>query len=141
MHVTSYETRWRQGKTKDNSVVGLQPRPVEKRFPGIEKRRSTRFQIKMKVEVVRCDRAELPSKGETCNISSSGVFFSSNDLIEPGSPIQFFIQLPSEISISDAIRLSCYGHVTRVEAGKDSMVGVAATIDRYEFIRGTQVIV
>ena len=73
--------------------------------------------------------------GETRNVSSTGVYFVVSDRVEPGSLLQFVITLPDEISMTGPVRLLCKGKVTRVEAHEGALLGVAATIERYEFLR------
>jgi hypothetical protein len=51
--------------------------------------------------------------------------------------LQFIITLPDEISVTGPVRLLCKGKVTRVEAHQGALLGVAATIERYEFLRAS----
>ena len=75
--------------------------------------------------------------GETRNVSSTGVYFVVNDRVEPGTLLQFIITLPDEISMTGPVRLLCKGKVTRVEPREGALLGVAATIERYEFLRAS----
>ena len=47
------------------------------------------------------------------------------------------LTLPAEITKGQAVRVKCLGKVIRVDKGltSENSVGVAATIDRYEFLR------
>ena len=100
-----------------------------------EQRRSQRFQLTLPMTVVRGSRGEINKIGETRNLSSTGVYFVVGDAIESGSLLEFVITLPDEIAITGPVRLLCKGKVTRVEQQEDALMGVAATIERYEFQR------
>ncbi len=100
-----------------------------------EQRRSQRFQLTMPMTLVRGTRGEINKIGETRNVSSNGVFFVLSESIELGSLLEFVITLPEEITLAGAVRLLCKGKVTRIEQQEDALVGVAATIERYEFLR------
>ena len=53
-----------------------------------------------------------------------------------GAPIEFFVTLQGGVSSASKVRLRCLGRVTRSEhLGEDGHLGVAATIDRYQFVR------
>lgn len=102
-----------------------------------EQRRSQRFQLTLTMTLVRGGGGEISKVGETRNVSSTGVYFVVGETIELGSLLEFVITLPDEISMAGPVRLLCKGKVTRVEQQEESLVGVAATIERYEFLRGS----
>ena len=85
--------------------------------------------------LVRGSRGDINRIGETRNLSSTGVYFVVNEPIELGSLLEFVITLPDDISLAGAVRLLCKGKVTRVEQQEESLYGIAATIERYEFLR------
>ena len=80
------------------------------------------------------DDVELP--GRTRNLSSKGAFFVVAGAVEPGAAIEFFVTLQDDADEKQETYLRCRGHVIRLEKmiAKDQL-GVAATIDRYEFMR------
>ena len=88
--------------------------------------------------LVRGSRGEINKIGETRNLSSTGVYFVVAEAVELGSLLEFVITLPEEISMAGPVRLVCKGKVTRVEQQEESLVGVAATIERYEFMRDSR---
>lgn len=102
-----------------------------------EQRRSQRFQLALPLTLVRSSRGEINRLGETRNVSSTGVYFVVGETVELGSLLEFVVTLPDEISMAGPVQLVCRGKVTRVEQQEESRVGVAATIERYEFLRGT----
>ena len=100
-----------------------------------EQRRSQRFELSLPLTLIRGGRGEVSRTGETRNLSSCGVYFVVPETLELGSLLEFIVTLPAEISIVGPVRLLCKGKVTRVEQKDDSLIGVAATIERYEFLR------
>jgi hypothetical protein len=96
----------------------------------IEKRRNQRFGLRLPFEIVRAKDGPSTT-GETKNVSSSGVLFSSEGPVEVGAPIEYFITLPKLPGAPAEVRLRCVGTVLRVDAES----AFAATLERYEFIR------
>lgn len=94
-----------------------------------EQRKSKRFDLKLPVELVRRSGQTVCESGETRNLSSGGVLFTSNVPVRVGDAIEYLITLPH--TATGSIRLRCLGKVIRLE---DDM-RVAATLERYEFMR------
>lgn len=70
--------------------------------------------------------------GETRNVSSGGVLFTSVDApLSIGQSVEYVISLPTGARIGD-VRLRCMGKVVRRD---DTQQALAATLERYEFIR------
>jgi hypothetical protein len=78
--------------------------------------------------------------GFTNNISSSGVLFTTEREPDLGGPIEYVIALNQEGP--QAVSLRCMGKVLRTDRigtsrGEDSTnFQIAATLERYEFVRG-----
>ena len=101
-----------------------------------EQRRSKRFELKLPVELVRAGSRRLSHFGETRNVSSGGVLFTDpQEPIELGQPIEYLISLPTGKNLGE-VRLRCMGTVVRRDADNNVL---AATLERYEFVRGTGV--
>ena len=51
--------------------------------------------------------------------------------------MEFILTLPGEITQGQPVRVRCKGKVVRVDraAAEGNAIGVAATIERYEFVR------
>jgi hypothetical protein len=96
----------------------------------IEQRKNQRFDLHLPFEIMR-GAIRSKSKGETRNLSSSGVLFSSPAPMEIGAPIEYLITLPKVPGTRAEVRLRCMGKVVRSEI--DS--AFAATLERYEFLR------
>jgi hypothetical protein len=77
--------------------------------------------------------AETATQGETRDVSFRGLYFMIDSALEPGAPIEFVLTLPKEITMAGDVRIRCYGQVIRVD-DQDGRRGVAARIERYEFL-------
>jgi hypothetical protein len=71
--------------------------------------------------------------GRTRDVSFRGLYFTVDSKYESGSALQFILTLPKEITMAGDVNILCYAQVVRVETQPDA-VGVAARIDRYEFL-------
>ena len=71
---------------------------------------------------------------ETKDVSARGVFFYLDSEVAEGSPIEFTLTLPPEITLTESIRVRCTGKVVRVDQNANSQVGIAAAIDQYDFV-------
>ena len=102
-----------------------------------DKRRARRFPMTLPVAIRVEEIADFESTVRTRNVSSSGVYFEFASPIEIGTPLEFILTLPEQITKGSAVKIKCVGKVVRVDRNKadaDSL-GVAATIERYEFLR------
>ena len=106
-----------------------------------EQRKTKRFEIQLLVELVRTGSEPVSRAGETRNMSSGGVLFTSEAEMPVGDPIEYLVTLPSAAS-GASVRLRCMGKVIRSQAVRASEqatgrrpFAIAATLERYEFIR------
>lgn len=76
---------------------------------------------------------------ETLNISARGVFFYIDSEIAPQTRVEVTLTLPSEVTVTDSVRVRFVGRVVRVESGPSRRVGIAAAIEDYEFLRSPAV--
>ncbi len=73
--------------------------------------------------------------GQTRDISSQGVCFLLDPDASVGSTIDFVLTLPTEVTMTEPIKVRCRASVLRTQL--DSLRGkkmIAAKIHRYEFI-------
>lgn len=77
------------------------------------------------------------ASGRTKNMSSLGVLFVTNAQVGLGDPIEFLVTLPPQGESLIGVRLRCLGKVVRLvpETDNGHHLGVAATVERYEFQR------
>ena len=96
----------------------------------MEQRKNQRFDLRLPFEIVG-GASKTKSKGETRNVSSSGVLFVSKAPVPIGSAIEYLITLPKVPGARSDVRLRCIGTVVRSEQPSR----FAATLERYEFVR------
>lgn len=85
----------------------------------------------LSIRVVKIRRSAVDLAGETCNVSSGGALFVvAGARPSAGSEIEF------RLAMRGSTLLHCKGRVTRIEEPPGgSGFGIAATIDRYRFVR------
>ena len=96
-----------------------------------DQRSARRFDLKLSVELLRCGSVATTKQTHTANISSSGVLLDADPALAVGQPLEYMITLAPNIGARQAVRLYCVGKVVR----QDGELGVAATLERYEFQR------
>lgn len=95
--------------------------------------------MQLPIRVVRNGTRACSASGATRNLSSGGVFFTSDTRVDTGDAIEYTIELqPSDNT--PHIWLRCLGKVVRSQpAGADAAeFEVAATLERYEFVRARE---
>ena len=82
--------------------------------------------------LLRCDGRAVQRPSETSNISSSGVLFKAGEGMEVGSALEYVLTLAPASGVKKKVQLHCLGKVVR---RNEADRAVAATIERYEFVR------
>ena len=77
-----------------------------------EQRKNQRFELKLPIELVKAGGEGVPQVGETRNLSSGGVLFTSDGKLQKGDPIEYLVTLPSK-GENPSLRLRCMGKVVR----------------------------
>ncbi len=73
---------------------------------------------------------------ETQNVSARGVFFYLDRPVSAGTKLEVTLTFPPHITLTEAVRVRFSARVIRVENPLPSArVGIAATIENYEFLR------
>jgi len=99
-----------------------------------DKRSTRRFALRLPVSV-RYGETEQEHAAQTRDVSARGICFYIDSAMQAGSPIDFTLTLPPEITLTESIRVRCKGRVVRVEGGGPAnKMSVAAVIDEYEFL-------
>src|ERR1700722_7735490 len=99
-----------------------------------DKRATRRFALRLPV-TVRFGGSEQGQSAQTRDVSARGICFYVDSAIQAGSPIDFTLTLPPEITLTESIRVRCKGRVVRIEGGSPAAkMAVAAVIDEYEFL-------
>jgi hypothetical protein len=99
----------------------------------VEQRKTRRFTLQLPVALTRAGNLRLADAGFTKNISSCGVLFTAQRELDVGGPIEYVITLIDENS--NPVSLKCVGKVVRQVNSPDRPGAVAATVERYEFVR------
>jgi hypothetical protein len=102
-----------------------------------ERRAAQRFAISVPV-AVQCPEGSFPQETALSHdVSAKGIFFLMHSRPREGSPIEFTVTLPAEVTLTDPMRVNCKGRVIRVvEEESTHRIGVGATIEGYNsFIR------
>jgi hypothetical protein len=105
-----------------------------------ERRKARRYEVYLPLQVCmsRKKSAEFHT-AQVRDISRSGIFFHFNKPIEPGTGIELTFALPAERDrgMSVLVRASARAiRVSTIEGGSTGAVyGIAATIDRLDFVR------
>ena len=95
-----------------------------------ERRTKRRFQIEQEVryKMLYGQRIAETGTGKTVNISSGGVWFSTENLLTAGMPVELSMSWPVLLNDSCPMKLMIYGCVIR-----SNDKGAAVAIERYEF--------
>ena len=70
----------------------------------------------------------------TRDLSYRGLYFLADANFKIGSEIDFVITLPEQVTQASDVNIRCQGQIVRVEPTENGRVGIAAKIDRYEFL-------
>jgi PilZ domain len=103
-----------------------------------EARTGKRFPLELPIKIHKGETGD--AKGVTGNLSAAGVYIRADAAMEIGSPVEFEITLPPEMTGGqENVTIQCKGRVVRAdetgEGGEGR--GVACVIDSYEFVRNS----
>jgi PilZ domain len=101
---------------------------------GADRREARRFLMSLPMRVLPHEAHNNELHASTRDVSYRGLYFLSETKFEVGSQIDFVLTLPQKVSSSGEVDIRCRGQVVRVEAGTNGRIGVAAKIERYEFL-------
>jgi len=95
-----------------------------------ERRMKRRFQIEQEVKykMLYGQRIAETGVGKTMNISSGGVWFTTETMLTTGMPVELSMTWPVLLNDSCPMKLMIYGCVVR-----SNERGAAVAIERYEF--------
>jgi PilZ domain len=99
-----------------------------------ERREARRFTMNLPLSILPWEHKgdELPVNMR--DVSYRGLYFFAGEQFEAGREIAFVITLPKDLLKSGDVKIRCRGKVVRVDPGENGKLGIAAKIDRYEFI-------
>ena len=95
-----------------------------------ERREKRRFRIEQDVryKMLYGQRIAETGAGKTLNISSAGVWFTTENLLTTGMPVELSMNWPVLLNDACPMKLMIYGCVVR-----SNDRGAAVAIERYEF--------
>src|SRR5580658_659382 len=106
---------------------------VEKTTSGMSSDRRSGQRMPVRVPVkVRHEGGE--QQGLTRDLSSSGIFLYSESGVKAGSKLELVIMLPPGLGFGSGGWTVCQASVVRVEESEGKGIGIAATLDRIEFL-------
>lgn len=95
--------------------------------------------MQLPMAIIRAGARHISESSLTQNISSGGVLFTASQELDIGGPIEYVITLNREPD--RIVNLHCIGKVVRFERTSPvpgaaiTHFAVAATLERYEFLR------
>lgn len=104
-----------------------------------ERRKARRYEVYLPLQV--CMSRTRPAEFHTAHlrdISRSGIYFHSNVAMDPGTGVELTFALPAERENGASVLVRASAKALRVSAlgGEVTpLYGVAATIDRIDFVR------
>ena len=101
---------------------------------GAERREARRFTMSLTMRVLARNHNQPELNASTRDVSYRGLYFLAEAKFEIGSEIEFVITLPRQSTQSVDVNIHCYGTVVRVEPTTSGRNGIAAKIDKYEFL-------
>ena len=101
---------------------------------GSERRVARRFTMSLPLRVLPREARSIELRTQTRDVSYQGLYFLAEAEFEVGAEIEFVLTLPKQIAQSTEVDIRCRGQIVRVDANADGHVGVAAKIERYEFL-------
>lgn len=111
----------------------------------VERRVGQRFPYLLPVSL-RDPSSGVEGLGFTQDLSSRGVFLFTDAGLHEGAPIELTLNMPSEITLGDSMRVRCRGHILRVvkpadrrlagtiSAAAETKIGVAVRLEGYEYL-------
>ena len=106
-------------------------------MPFTERRHAHRFELQSPVIIRWKDGSEMREALTVSeDISSNGLYFILPEGIQNGTPVEVEMTLPNQITLAGPVHVRCLGHIQRCEPKEGAKSGMAAAIERYEFLPG-----
>jgi len=111
----------------------------------VERRVGQRFSYLLPLSLRQCGTS-LEGVGFTQDLSSRGAFFFTDAPLLEGAEIEITLQMPSEITLGESMRVRCRGHILRVvkpvastqdslsQTRAETKIGVALRLEGYEYL-------
>jgi hypothetical protein len=99
-----------------------------------ERRVARRFTMSLPLRVLPRESNSSELRAQTRDVSYQGLYFLSAQKFDVGAEIELVLTLPHQAAQAADVDIRCRGQIVRVEAARDGQLGIAAKIDRYEFL-------
>ena len=104
---------------------------------GADRREARRFNMTLPLRVLPHEPHGSGLTAQTRDVSYRGLYFLAEKDFPVGSEIEFVITLPEQVTQSGDVNIRCLGQIVRVEPTSNGRLGIAAKIERYEFMPAT----
>jgi hypothetical protein len=101
---------------------------------GADRREARRFNMTLPLRVLPHEPHGHELAAQTRDVSYRGLYFLAETKFAIGSEIEFVITLPEQVTQSNDVNIRCLGQIVRVEPTSNGRMGIAAKIERYEFM-------
>ncbi len=99
-----------------------------------DRREARRFTMNLPLSILPWEHAGDELTVNMRDVSYRGLYFFAGEDFEAGREIMFIITLPKDLLKSGDVKIKCRGIIVRVDPGENGKSGIAAKIDRYEFV-------
>jgi hypothetical protein len=105
-----------------------------------DRRQATRFDLKLPV-ILRWRDGDRMREAHTMSqdVSSNGIYFLLSEGIQDGTNVEVEMTLPSQITRAGPVRVRCLGRIQRCEEPQGSTTGIAASINKYQFLADREI--
>ena len=103
---------------------------------GADRREARRFTMTLPLRVLPREAHGSELQAQTRDVSYRGLYFVVDASFEIGGEIEFVITLPQQVTQAGGVDIRCRGTIVRIDSDPDGRRGIAAKIDRYEFLPG-----
>jgi PilZ domain len=101
---------------------------------GADRREARRFTMTLPLRVLPRAAHGSELQAQTRDVSYRGLYFVVDASFEIGGEIEFVITLPQQVTQAGGVDIRCRGTIVRIDTDRDGRRGIAAKIDRYEFL-------
>ena len=101
---------------------------------GAERREARRYTMSLPMRVLPREALKHELSARTRDVSYRGLYFLADTPFQVGTEIDFVLTLPQQVPQSGEVDIRCRGQVVRVETSSNGTTGIAAKIERYEFM-------
>jgi hypothetical protein len=71
------------------------------------------------------------------DVSSNGIYFAFRGDLKEDTRVELEMTLPNQITLAGPVRVCCLGRIQRCEQKEGVNAAMAATIEKYKFLRST----